>query len=59
MRVVNSRWRDRMVGPDSDLSHFVFPFHDTTFECLAISFTPSRLSGSLVEAVQATIRCWD
>ena len=59
MQVVNSRWRARMVGPDSDHVHFVFPFHDTTFECLAVSFRPSRLSGSLVEAVQATIRCRD
>lgn len=48
-RVVNSRWLKeieainsvhRMFNPDSwhDLQHFIFWFHDSTFECLARSY---------------------
>lgn len=49
-RVVNSRWLKELetinsvhdcYRPESwrDLTHFVFWFHDSTFECLARSFT--------------------
>lgn len=48
-RVVNSRWLKeletinsvhRMYNPDSwrNLHHYVFWFHDSTFECVARSF---------------------
>jgi hypothetical protein len=48
-RVVNSRWLKevekvnsvhRMYRPESwrDLHHFIFWFHDSTFECLAQSY---------------------
>ena len=32
-----------------DLKHYVFAFHDSTFECVAESFTVTELSGSLVD----------
>jgi len=49
--VVNSRWLHEVqainsvhaqYNPDrwTNLKHFIFWFHDTTFECLATSLTP-------------------
>lgn len=59
LRVINSPWLSRMAGPASGLSHFLFSFHDTSFECLADSCETSRFSGSLGEALRATIDRWD
>jgi hypothetical protein len=59
-RVVNSRWLKeleainsvhRMYQPETwrDLHHFVFWFHDTTFECVARSFQVETYRESLKE----------
>lgn len=36
--------------------HFVFAFHDTTFECVAEDFRMSRHTGSVEEVLQRAIR---
>jgi hypothetical protein len=59
LRVMNSPWLARMVGTGTDLSHFVFPFHDSTFECIAQSFRPSPVVESMAEALQAAIERWE
>ncbi len=48
MNRVHSRHSDAMF---SDLRHFIFAFHDSTFECLATSFTVSMFRGSINDAV--------
>ena len=66
MRVVNSPWIDQLVRIDSvhdrhdpdlfsDARHFIFPFQDTTFECVARSFTATKVEGSLRDAVKAAV----
>ena len=57
--VQRSPWLTRTCGVTTELFHFVFPFHDTTFECIAHGFTSSRMPVSLAEAVQATIDGWN
>ena len=51
LRVIESEWLRRQVGTDSGLTHYILPFHDTTFECLALSFETSRYVGSISDAV--------
>lgn len=59
LRVIDSLWLAKMAGPASGLSHFLFSFHDSTFECLADSCETSRFTGSMSEALRATIDEWD
>ena len=59
LRVVNSTWPARLFGEAAGLSHFVLPFHDRTFECLAHSFEASPVAGTMPEAVQVVISRWD
>jgi hypothetical protein len=40
----------------ADYRHFVFAFHDTTFECIARAFTVSFHTGSVAEVLQSTFR---
>lgn len=35
----------------ADLRHFIFAFHDSTFECLARDLTISRMRGSIVDII--------
>ena len=42
--------------PFASYRHFVFAFHDTTFECVAIDFRMSRHAGSVEEVLQRTVR---
>ena len=66
MRVINSPWIAHLEKMNSvhryhnpavytAQEHFILPFHDTTFECVARSFTAStvdkRLSGAVKDAV--------
>jgi hypothetical protein len=53
LRVVESEWLRREIGADSGLTHYILPFHDTTFECLALSFRERRYEGSIGDAVNA------
>lgn len=66
MQVVNSPWvaqleRMNSVHPYHDPSayaaarHFIFPFHDTTFECVAQSFTASTVDRRLADAVKDAV----
>ena len=66
MRVINSPWIKQLekmnsvhpyhkASAYSALNHYVFPFHDTTFECAAKSFNASEVSGRLSEAVRGTV----
>ncbi|QAY75615.1 hypothetical protein [Sphingosinicella sp. BN140058] len=66
MRVINSPWIDQLRRIDSvhprhneasfaELNHFIFPFHDTTFECVARSYAASRVPGRLSDAVKAVV----
>lgn len=66
MRVINSPWIAQLEKIDSVHSrhnpanfrayeHFIFPFHDTTFECVARAFTASVVNQSLAEAVKSTV----
>ncbi len=48
MNRVHSRHSDSMF---SDLRHFIFAFHDSTFECLATDFTVSMFRGSINDAM--------
>lgn len=63
MSVINSPWIAQLRRIDSVHSshdpksyeryrHLIFPFHDSTFECVARSFTASRLPGPLSDAVR-------
>ena len=40
----------------SEYRHFVFAFHDTTFECIAENFTLSRHTGSVAQVLQLAFR---
>ena len=42
--------------PFASYRHFVFAFHDTTFECVADDFTMSRHTGSVEEVLQRAAR---
>ena len=66
MRVMNSPWVERLremdsVHPQHDpstyaaLRHFIFSFHDVTFECVARSFRSSRLDGPFSDAVKTGV----
>lgn len=66
MQVVNSPWvaqleRMNSVHPYHDPSaygaarHFIFPFHDATFECVAQSFTASTVDRRLADAVKDAV----
>lgn len=59
LRVVRSPWLTRMVGATTELSHFVLPFHDTTFECIAHAVSSERMPGTMIEALRATIDGWE
>jgi hypothetical protein len=37
----------------ADYRHFVFAFHDTTFECIAHAFTVSVHTGGVAEVLQS------
>lgn len=39
----------------SDYRHFVFAFHDTTFECIAKEFAVSIHHGSVAEVIRSTL----
>jgi hypothetical protein len=41
------------------LCHYVFAFHDSTFECVARSFTPTEVTGPLTRVVQEMARALD
>jgi hypothetical protein len=66
MSVINSPWISqlekinsvhRMHKPSvyASKKHFIFPFHDTTFECVARAFTASKVSSCLSEAVRNAV----
>lgn len=66
MEVVGSSWISELRKIDSvhrshdptaygSAKHFIFPFHDTTFECVARSFTVSRVQGKLSDAVKSAV----
>ncbi len=66
MQVINSPWIERLrevdsVHPHHDPSqyelfkHFIFPFHDTTFECVARSFKASTVNRGLADAVRIAV----
>lgn len=66
MRIVNSPWIASLQAMDSihphhDPSsytmakHLIFPFHDTTFECVAHAFKSSTEAGPLAEAVHRAV----
>jgi hypothetical protein len=66
MRVVNSLWIAQLEKMNSVhqyhdssryavVEHFVFPFHDTTFECAARSFKASKVGQRLSEAVRGAV----
>jgi hypothetical protein len=66
MRVVNSPWIEQLAqidsvhprhDPDSyaEAHHFIFPFHDSTFECVARSFTASKVDDPLPQVVKGMI----
>jgi hypothetical protein len=40
----------------AEYRHFVFAFHDSTFECVAHAFTVSVHAGSVVDVVQLALR---
>ncbi|QDU25829.1 hypothetical protein ETAA8_09010 [Anatilimnocola aggregata] len=65
-RVVNSRWLreieainsvHRMYRPESwhDLNHYVFWFHDSTFECIARSFRVETHRTSMKELLKVML----
>jgi hypothetical protein len=66
MRVINSPWIAQLRKIDSvharhnpdafeTKSHFIFPFHDSTFECVAHSFKTTRGVGPLSEAAKKIV----
>lgn len=66
MRVVNSPWIAQLERMNSvhryhdpaayaALEHFIFPFHDTTFECVASAFSASTVDRRLAEAVKDAV----
>ena len=66
MRVVNSTWiaelermnrvhRYHEPAAYTVLEHFIFPFHDTTFECVARSFSASTVDRRLADAVKDAV----
>lgn len=66
MRVVNSPWIAQLERMNSvhrfhdpvayaAMKHFIFPFHDTTFECVARSFSTSTVDRHLAEAVKDAV----
>lgn len=66
MEVINSPWIQQLERMNSvhpyhkasayaAMKHFVFPFHDTTFECVAESFTASTISGRLSDVVRDSV----
>jgi hypothetical protein len=66
MRVINSPWIAQLEKINSvhqyhepsryaAVEHFIFPFHDTTFECVAYSFTASKVGRRLSEAVRDAV----
>jgi hypothetical protein len=66
MQVINSPWiaaleRTNSVHPRHDPArysaarHLIFPFHDTTFECVARSFQTSSEPGSLATVARKTL----
>lgn len=67
MEVINSPWIRQLERMNSvhraheasiyaTMRHFVFPFHDTTFECVARSFTAATVNGRLSEAVKEAVQ---
>jgi hypothetical protein len=70
MQVIHSPWIARLQKIDSvhrhhdpstyrALRHFIFPFHDTMFECVARSFRVEKVNGPLSDAVKRTADCFD
>lgn len=55
LQVINSVWLKKMVGPASGHLHYVLPFHDTTFECIARSFRTSRIFDNLTDTMIQSI----
>lgn len=66
MCVVNSPWIVQLERMNSvhryhdpaafaALNHFIFPFHDTTYECVARSFSASTVDLRLVKAVKDAV----
>jgi hypothetical protein len=66
-RVRNSRWLAEIEKTNSvhrgyrpenwrELTHFIFWFHDTTFECIAKSFTVERHDTSMTELLATMAR---
>lgn len=67
LKVVNSRWIEEIKRIDSvhsrhepsrfdQYNHFIFPFHDSTFECVARSFKTSKLPRPHMQAILDTAR---
>ena len=65
--VVNSSWVRKLEAmnrvhphhsPNSydDLRHLILSFHDSTFECVARSFSTSHGHGPVIEAAAATLK---
>ena len=66
MQVINSSWVAQLIRMNSvhprhnpsfysSKKHFVFPFHDTTFECIAESFTTAKVPLRLPEALRDAV----
>lgn len=66
MQVINSPWIKQLRETDSlhsrhdptsfgSAKHFIFPFHDTTFECIARSFNAFKVGGRLADAVRTAV----
>ena len=61
--VQESSWVDRLEGMNrvhpmhsatlfEDCRHFIFTFHDSTFECVANSYAISKSQGSMIEILE-------
>lgn len=66
MRVINSPWIVQLEKMNSihqyhdparfaATQHFIFPFHDTTFECVAHSFTALTVERRLSDAIKDAV----
>jgi hypothetical protein len=56
LETMNSIHPHHRPGMNERYSHFIFAFHDTTFECVAKGFTVNIQKGSMNLAIQEMMR---
>jgi len=59
LRIANSSWCQSFRFSNPKQNHFVYSFHDSTFECIAETWSASQVAGPISNALRLSLNSID